>query len=261
MKIFPGRKKKRPGLRLATRGQGERELLLKSGKKHKGKRPGKARSYVPVESPPEHPAKMAPAKHEAEGALAGSGVWKDFRKEFKALEREEKTLLQAEAYDCSLRAHGDYGQSDADLNKALKNSDILHRGAEAIRRLQPNERRQAWARKRGQWIQDGVVTAEQLPEKYPGVPMLTLLMEPTAPSAKLQYGRWRLSKGPNETFRADFEELGTRAGIALGSPPGTEPITFWLHCLFLNLLEYESPELFGAQDEAPRPTADGVIGS
>lgn len=58
-------------------------------------------------------------------------------------------------------------------------------------------------------------------------------------------GRWVLSDGPNENFRARFERVATRAGIALGPPPGTKPLIFWLHRLFLDLVENKSPGLFG----------------
>ena len=139
---------------------------------------------------------MTPVKREAEGAIAGPAVWKSFCDEFKAQAREEETL-QAEVHDLSLRAYGEYGPSEADLEKTIKTNDRLRRSAEAIRSLQPNERPDAWERERGQWIRDGVVPEEQYPNKYPGDPILTQLMELRDPSAGPgpQYGgvegEWR----------------------------------------------------------------------
>lgn len=62
-------------------------------------------------------------------------------------------------------------------------------------------------------------------------------------------GQWILGEGPNENFRARFDALPTRAGVGLGSPSGTEPLDFWLHRLFRDLLENKSHELLGASDE------------
>jgi hypothetical protein len=38
-----------------------------------------------------------------------------------------------------------------------------------------------------------------------------------------------------ESLEEEFALLGTEAGIALGTPPGILPLTYWLHCLFLHL--------------------------
>jgi hypothetical protein len=46
---------------------------------------------------------------------------------------------------------------------------------------------------------------------------------------------------PSESLQVRFEGLATEAGIALGSPPGTPPITYWLHRLFLDLRANKSP--------------------
>lgn len=58
--------------------------------------------------------------------------------------------------------------------------------------------------------------------------------------------QWLISDGPNENFRARFQALVTRAGVALGSPTGVEALGFWLHRLFLDLRENKSKELFAA---------------
>ena len=50
-------------------------------------------------------------------------------------------------------------------------------------------------------------------------------------------GTWSVSAGPNENFRARFEETATRAGYALNPPQGAKGLDFWLHCLLLDLLE------------------------
>ena len=51
------------------------------------------------------------------------------------------------------------------------------------------------------------------------------------------YGHWELHYGPNGYFQEQFEVLGTKAGVALGSSPGIRPLDFWLHSLFLFLEE------------------------
>ena len=193
---------------------------------------GKPGSKPP--SPPVRPTKIAPAKCEADGALAGSDAWKSFCDRFTALAKEEETL-QVEARDypdflsLPLRAYGEYGPSEVGLVKGVKGRERLRRDAKAIKNLQPSERPKAW--------------------KRAGDMMLTRLMELKEPSAGPQYGEWRLIGGPNENLRARFETLGADAGIALGSPPGTEPLDFWLHRLFLDLLEHKSSELFAARKD------------
>jgi hypothetical protein len=52
-------------------------------------------------------------------------------------------------------------------------------------------------------------------------------------------GCWRLSDGPSSDFRTLFDETATRAGAALGPSPAANPIDFWLHRLFHNLLEMD----------------------
>jgi hypothetical protein len=44
-----------------------------------------------------------------------------------------------------------------------------------------------------------------------------------------------------ENLQVRFERLGTEAGIVLGSPQGTVPLTYWLHRLFLDLRAHNSP--------------------
>ncbi|HEV1287605.1 MAG TPA: hypothetical protein VNU44_19940 [Bryobacteraceae bacterium] len=44
-----------------------------------------------------------------------------------------------------------------------------------------------------------------------------------------------------ESLQVRFEGLATEAGIALGSPPGTLPLKYWLHRLFLDLRANNSP--------------------
>ena len=46
------------------------------------------------------------------------------------------------------------------------------------------------------------------------------------------YGSWILSFSLNANFRAWFELIATRAGIALGAPPNVTPLYFWLDRLF-----------------------------
>jgi hypothetical protein len=49
-------------------------------------------------------------------------------------------------------------------------------------------------------------------------------------------GEWALT-GSTESVRADFERVATRAGIALGAPEGIDALSYWLHCLFIDLQE------------------------
>jgi hypothetical protein len=62
-------------------------------------------------------------------------------------------------------------------------------------------------------------------------------------------GLWIVSDGVNENFQARFRTLAARAGLALGSPKGTDPEDFWLHRLFLDLRENNSDQLFAASKE------------
>jgi len=48
---------------------------------------------------------------------------------------------------------------------------------------------------------------------------------------------------PTEDLGARFELVATQSGLALGCPPGTSPIKFWFHHLFLHLSAIESNHL------------------
>lgn len=60
-------------------------------------------------------------------------------------------------------------------------------------------------------------------------------------------GLWVLSDCINENFRETFQTLGTRVGVVLGSPNGTDPLYFWLHRLILDLRANNSSLLFGEE--------------
>lgn len=62
--------------------------------------------------------------------------------------------------------------------------------------------------------------------------------------AKPEYGLWMLGDGLDENFRERFDVLGTRAGIARGTPLREAALDYWLHNLYQNLLENKSRELF-----------------
>jgi hypothetical protein len=68
-------------------------------------------------------------------------------------------------------------------------------------------------------------------------------------------GGWSVRGGCNESFRARFEETATRAGYALNPPQGTNGLDFWLHRLFLDLLELDElrndigPLVVGQKDQ------------
>jgi hypothetical protein len=53
-------------------------------------------------------------------------------------------------------------------------------------------------------------------------------------------GSWQMNDGPSADFRARFEETAARAGSALDPPDGVAPVDFWLHRVFLDLLEQEA---------------------
>jgi len=59
-------------------------------------------------------------------------------------------------------------------------------------------------------------------------------------------GLWMLSDGVSENFQERFRALAARAGAALGCPKGTVAEDFWLHRLYLDLLENNSDQLFAA---------------
>jgi hypothetical protein len=59
-------------------------------------------------------------------------------------------------------------------------------------------------------------------------------------------GYWWLTDGPRDSFRARFDGVATRAGMALFSPRGTKPRNYrdyWLHCLCLYLSTNDSAHL------------------
>jgi len=58
-----------------------------------------------------------------------------------------------------------------------------------------------------------------------------------------KFGSWTLAGSPTESLQARFELLATEAGIALSSPPGTSPLDYWLHRLFVDLREIKSQHL------------------
>ena len=66
-------------------------------------------------------------------------------------------------------------------------------------------------------------------------------------------GCWRLSEGLSENFLSRFEDTATRAGVALEPPQGVEPLAFWLHRIFLHLLDSRrndrSPLVVGRRDQ------------
>lgn len=65
---------------------------------------------------------------------------------------------------------------------------------------------------------------------------------------RLESGVWKLTEGPNESFKARFEALATRAGIALRPPTGIAALDFWLHSLCCYLRRIESKDFFGRSD-------------
>ena len=63
------------------------------------------------------------------------------------------------------------------------------------------------------------------------------------------HGVWMVDDGVSENFQARFRALATRSGVALGCPRGADAEDFWLHRLYLDLLENNSDQLFAASKE------------
>src|SRR5579883_3467130 len=66
-------------------------------------------------------------------------------------------------------------------------------------------------------------------------------------------GRVRLSGGATPRLVSEFQDIGTRAGIALACPSNARPVEFWIHCLCQDLLKTKNPEL------SPRSKSGGII--
>jgi lambda repressor-like predicted transcriptional regulator len=64
-----------------------------------------------------------------------------------------------------------------------------------------------------------------------------------------EMGLWIVSRGVSENFQERFRALAARAGVALGCPKEADAEDFWLHRLFLDLLENNSDQLFAASEE------------
>jgi hypothetical protein len=62
-------------------------------------------------------------------------------------------------------------------------------------------------------------------------------------------GLWMLGDGVNENFQERFRALAARTGVALGPSESTDPEDFWLHRLYLDLMENNSDQLFAASNE------------
>ena len=60
---------------------------------------------------------------------------------------------------------------------------------------------------------------------------------------------WIVSDGVSENFQERFRALAARAGVALGCPKDTDAEDFWLHRLYLDLVENNSDQLFAASKE------------
>jgi hypothetical protein len=64
-----------------------------------------------------------------------------------------------------------------------------------------------------------------------------------------EFGHITISGDEIPRVRADFEDIGTRAGIRLGCPSAVRSVDFWIHSLCQDLLKTESSELsFGSSE-------------
>src|SRR5215472_302101 len=58
-------------------------------------------------------------------------------------------------------------------------------------------------------------------------------------------GHIRIEGGPTQRIVCEFEEIGTRAGVALACPvTASRPVDFWVHSLCQDLIRTDSSELF-----------------
>jgi hypothetical protein len=72
---------------------------------------------------------------------------------------------------------------------------------------------------------------------------------PTYTNSSDPLGAWTVSDGATLELRSRFEDLASRAGRAIGCPPGIDPIRFFLHHLYQDLLRVEGPH---CEFRAPR---------
>lgn len=74
------------------------------------------------------------------------------------------------------------------------------------------------------------------------------------PRTASKYGSVSIEKGINRSVIDTYVEIGTRAGIELGCPANVKPVEFWIDCLYRNLLDLKSDELF-----APSATGGLIV--
>lgn len=154
------------------------------------------------------------------GAIPDSNSWRRFRDEFQVLANEEKASLHTTRKDDALRAYCTYEE----------HPEIIGFRMDA-----------RWAFVLFNQTEDPHIEGANLIEKTKTVQAPFCLIKVP------KWGLWTLSGGVNENFRERLLTLATRAGIVLGSPTNTEPLGFWLHWLFLDLLENKSKLLFAAK--------------
>src|SRR5450755_1240156 len=75
---------------------------------------------------------------------------------------------------------------------------------------------------------------------------------------KGESGEFMLGGGLRGNFRVNFEDVATRAGVNLGAPRGSVPMNFWLHHLFLDLLQSDPDKYLYAPIEGVSGTIQSV---
>jgi hypothetical protein len=73
-------------------------------------------------------------------------------------------------------------------------------------------------------------------------------------------GSWSLVNSATESLQVRFELLATEAGIALGSPPETLPLFYWLHCLFVDLRANHSQHIRTYDTDLGNDTVGSIEG-
>ena len=59
-----------------------------------------------------------------------------------------------------------------------------------------------------------------------------------------EFGNVSIEKGFSREIIDRYIDIATRAGIELKCPPNVKPVEFWIHCVYQDLLQLKSQELF-----------------
>ena len=155
----------------------------------------------------------------------------------EAAEKLSLPKLQASSLNHVNPAASSFVESQADRWRAFREEfGQLAREEEQIERAGPKDR---LLRAYCDYKKHPEIWAEK---GKPGQGLFCLLKAP-------ETGLWIVSDGVSENFQARFRALAARASVALGCAKDTDAEDFWLHRLYLDLLENNSDQLFVASKE------------